>query len=138
MSGALLGLCLALAAAPGTVVFVPGERFTLAWVHSIEKTRWEEDYAVCADTAAPAGAVLHAVQARIRGSGAGMEPPPGAVLRDGWYAYTPAEKQPAALRLSRSGFVPDYELCPAGRDCQPMGHWLPSDGGVTLLSACTR
>jgi hypothetical protein len=141
VSGALLGLCLALAAGPDAAqapVFVPGERFTLAWVHSIEKTRWEEDYAVRADPAAPGGAVLHAVQARIRGSGAGMEPPPGAVLRDGWYAYTPKEAQPARLRLSRSGFVPDYELCPGGARCQPMGHWLASDGGVTLLSACAR
>lgn len=138
MSGALLGLCLALAAAPEVVVFVPGERFTLAWVHSIEKTRWEEDYAVRADATAPAGAVLHAVQARIRGSGAGMEPPPGAVLRDGWYTYTPAETEPPVLRLSRSGFVPDYELCPGGRDCRSMGDWLPSDGGATLLSACAR
>jgi len=142
VTAALLGLCLALAAAPGAAqdatVFVPGERFTLAWVHSIEKTRWEEDYAVRADANAPTGAVLHAVQARIRGSGAGMEPPPGAVWRDGWYAYTPAEAQPAVLRLSRSAFVPDYELCPEGRDCRPMGHWLPSDGGVTLLTACRR
>jgi hypothetical protein len=134
----LLGLCLALAAAPAAVVFVPGHHFTLAWTHSIEKTRWEEDYAVRADATAPAGAVLQAVQARIRGSGAGMEPPPGAVLRDGWYAYTPAEAPPAVLRLSRSGFVPDYELCPGGRDCRPMGAWLPGDGGVTLLSACAR
>jgi hypothetical protein len=131
-------MCLLLAAAPDAAVFVPGDRFTLAWVHSIEKTRWEEDYAVHADAAAPAGAVLHAVQARIRGSGAGMDPPPGSVLRDGWYAYTPTEAQPALLRLSRSGFVPDYELCPGGSDCRPLGAWLPSDGGVTLLRACAR
>jgi hypothetical protein len=137
MGAGALGLCLSLAAsgAAATPVFVAGEQFTLAWLHSIEKTRWEEDYAVRRER----GAVrLHASAARIRGSGAGMEPPPGAVLRDGWYHYRPADPWPAVLRLSRSEFVPDYELCVAGRDCRPLAHWLASDGGATLLTACVR
>jgi hypothetical protein len=145
MSAAAVGLCLSLmagpagahAAAPATAtVFVPGERFILAWVHSIEKTRWEEDYAVVADASSSTGARLIATEARIRGSGAGMEPPPGAVWRDGWYAYVPAERQPALLRLTRSGYVPDYELCPGGAGCRPLGHWLAGDGGVTEVRAC--
>ncbi|WP_296494598.1 DUF1850 domain-containing protein [Rhodoferax sp.] len=133
---ASLGICLSLAAAlQGTpVVFVPVTEFTLAWTHSIEKVRWEEDYAVRFD-AVLGQPVLHAVQARVRGSGAGMEPPPDAVLRQGWYRYTPVTKVPPELRLTRSEFTPDYELCVPGR-CQPMAHWLPSDGGVTLLKAC--
>jgi hypothetical protein len=137
VGAAAIGLCLSLAAAApagADPVFVAGQRFTLAWTHSIEKTRWEEDYRVVVD----GGAVrLHATEARIRGSGAGMEPPPGAVLRDGWYAYRPPEAWPAQLLLSRSGFVADYELCIDSRACRPIAHWLPSDGGATRLRACT-
>jgi hypothetical protein len=134
----MLGLCLSLAAAlhASPAVFVPLTEFTLAWNHSIEKVRWEEDYAVRLD-AVRGLPELHAVQVRVRGSAAGMEPPPDAVLRQGWYHYTPAIKAPPELRLTRSEFTPDYELCVPGR-CQPMAHWLPSDGGVTLLKACRQ
>jgi hypothetical protein len=142
MGAAAIGLCLSLAAAAaGTApVFVATERFTLAWTHSIEKTRWEEDYRVVLGVTEPAdGAAvrLHATQARIRGSGAGMEPPPGAVLSNGWYHYRPAEAFPAQLLLSRSAYVPDYDLCLDGRACRPIAHWLPSDGRATQLKACT-
>ncbi|MBS3996988.1 MAG: DUF1850 domain-containing protein [Hydrogenophaga sp.] len=151
-----LGICLALAAATAPPVFVPAERFTLAWTHSIEKVRWEEDYAVMAgavgaDEAAaneavesPAGRPtaidaapprLHAVAARVRGSAAGMEPPEGARLVDGWYTYTPALPYPTGLRLTRSAYTADYELCVQGA-CRPMANWLPSDGDITLLTAC--
>ena len=149
--GALAGLCLSTARASA---FVPGQLFTLAWVHSIEKVRWEEDYRVVSgggdDVDGGGGARLLATQARVRGSAAGMEPAPGAVLRHGWFAYTPQDKHPEVLRLSRSEFVPDYELCirspssaRAGpgtghEGCRPMGHWLPSDGGVTTVKACLK
>jgi hypothetical protein len=134
----LLGLCLTLTGSPGQPeVFIPGEAFTLAWTHSIERQRWEEDYAVRPGSR-PGSAVLHATQARIRGSGAGMEPPPDARLEAGWYRYTPAGDTPAVLRLSRSAFVPDYELCDPHRGCRPLGHWLPSDGRVTEMTACVR
>jgi hypothetical protein len=129
-----LGLSLAAALQASPVVFVPVTEFTLVWTHSIEKVRWEEDYAVRLD-AVRGQPALHAVQARVRGSAAGMEPPPDAVLRQGWYHYTPAIIDPPELRLTRSEFTPDYEVCMQGR-CQPMADWMPSDGGVTLLKAC--
>ncbi|PKO62884.1 MAG: DUF1850 domain-containing protein [Betaproteobacteria bacterium HGW-Betaproteobacteria-18] len=132
----ILGICLSLAAAlhGSPVVFVPVTEFTLAWTHSIEKVRWEEDYAVRLDplTGQP---LLHAVLARVRGSAAGMEPPPDALLRQGWYQYTPAITTPGELRLTRSEFTPDYEACVQGR-CQSLSVWMASDGGVTLLKAC--
>jgi hypothetical protein len=126
-----LGLCLALAATAAPPVFVPAPQFTLAWTHSIEKVRWEEDYAVLAT--APR---LRAVAARVRGSAAGMEPPPDAHLENGWYHYTPAPAVATPMRLTRSEFTADYELCLA-QHCQLLAHWLPSDGGVTLLWPCT-
>lgn len=148
MGAAVLGVCLALAASlpPGaefadppaaagtvTVRFVPQARFTLAWTHSIEKTRWEEDYRIEQPASGPPALVLE--RARIRGSGAGMEPPAGAVLRQGWYEYVPQAQPRGALRLSRSSYVADYEWCESGH-CRPLGDWLASDGGVTLLWAC--
>ncbi len=130
-----IGICLALAAATGPAVHVPVQQFTLAWMHTIEKVRWEEDYRVQA--AADPGALprLVATAARVKGSAAGMEPAPDARLRNGWFEYTPADPHPQALRLSRSEFAADYELCTNGV-CHPLGHWLPSDGGVTVITAC--
>lgn len=148
MSVSVLGVCLALAAsmpqgadpmvppartgAPH-VVFVPQTAFTLAWTHSIEKTRWEEDYRV---HAGPGGApVLTLEKARIRGTGAGMEPPANAVLRHGWYEYAPANQPQGPMRLTRSRYTPDYSWCAQGR-CRSLGELLPSDGGITLLWPC--
>jgi hypothetical protein len=134
-----VGVCLVLAAmgaAPGHApAFLATENFTLAWMHSIEKVRWEEDYALVRPPSPDAPPVLHATEARVKGSAAGMEPPPDAVLQNGWFRYTPTQRLPSELRLSRSEFVPDYELCMNGR-CHPLSYWLPSDGGVTLLTAC--
>ncbi|MDP2415981.1 MAG: DUF1850 domain-containing protein [Hydrogenophaga sp.] len=131
---ALTGICLALVATAAAPVFVSAERFTLAWTHSIEKVRWEEDYAVM-PSPPPSPPILHAQAARVRGSAAGMEPPDDARLDNGWYTYTPQVRTPTELRLSRSEFTADYELCLNER-CQPMSVWLPSDGGVTRLTAC--
>jgi hypothetical protein len=132
-----LGICLALAATagdPGATVFVPTSRFTLAWTHSIEKVRWEEDYEV--RSAGPSEpAVLAATQARVRGSAAGMEPGPDAVLRDGWYHYRPEQGEHAELWLTRSPYTADYDLCIEGR-CQPLSAWLPTDGWRTRLWPC--
>lgn len=134
-----MGVCLVLAAAASAShpapVFIATERFTLAWTHSIEKVRWEEDYEVLGPATSVAQPVLHATEARVKGSAAGMEPPPDAVLRNGWFSYTPNQRFPSALRLSRSEFVPDYELCMKGT-CRPLSRWLPSDRGATLMSAC--
>lgn len=143
---AALGVCLALAArlpsdglgplpdaSDAHVRFVPAQRFTLAWTHSIEKTRWEEDYRVRRDATGQPRLVLQ--RARIRGSGAGMEPPAGAVLRKGWYEYRPADQPQGTLRLTRSPYTPDYDWCVGGH-CRPLSELLPTDGGVTLLWAC--
>ena len=137
------GLCLALAAQStayppadaAAQAFVPGQHFTLAWTHSIEKIRWEEDYTVhTSDKRRP---YLSLDRARVRGSGAGMEPPADAKRVKGWYEYTPQGTLPPALRLTRSTYTADYTLCADGL-CQPMSHWLASDGDITLMWACAR
>lgn len=136
MSALALGVCLALASSSaGEPVFIATRSFTLAWTHSIEKVRWEEDYEVRAAADGMGTPELVAVGARIKGSGAGMEPPADAVLRNGWYEYRPALPRHDELRLTRSEFTADYEFCVTER-CRPLGAWLPSDGGVTRLYAC--
>jgi hypothetical protein len=130
------GICLALAGMPAhDTVFVPEHAFTLAWTHSIERVRWEERYEVRPPPTGEVTPVLVLVAARIRGSGAGMEPPPDAVLRDGWYEYTPTMPPRHDLLLTRSRYVPDFDFCSA-QGCRSLGTLLPSDGGVTRLSAC--
>ncbi|HLQ85836.1 MAG TPA: DUF1850 domain-containing protein, partial [Salinisphaeraceae bacterium] len=134
MLGAL-GVCLSLAVAPQMPPrFVPTLGFTIAWTHSIEKTRWEEDYTVqLNDDDEP---VLVPGHARILGSGAGMEPPPDATHKSGgWYEYQPQTAPLRALRMTRSTYTADYEWCMHGW-CQPMARIMPSDGNVTLLRPC--
>ncbi len=136
MSLSAIGVCLALASAgAGQHVYIPVQRFTLAWTHSIEKVRWEEDYEVRSTKDGAGTPALVIVAARIHGSGAGMEPPAGAVLRNGWYEYRPPPPLEDELLLARSNFVADYEFCLAS-GCRPMGALLASDGGVTRLFAC--
>ncbi len=132
--GTTLGVCLALAGAPAQPpVFVPAQQFTLAWTHSIERVRWEEDYTII-DGQEPR---LQAGKARIKGSAAGMEPPPEAVKRDGWYEYQPHQWPDTPLRLTRSGYTPDYDWCEQ-QTCQPMEDLLPTDGDITLLYPCRQ
>lgn len=122
-------LCLAIA---GVVAMLNTSTFTLAWQHSIEKTAWQEDWQV-----QPDGLALLA--SRIKGSGAGMEPPEGSVLADGWYHYHPTVPKLPVLRLARSGAVADWMLClPDG--CKPLAGWLPqpvADTADATLSACS-
>lgn len=90
--------------------------FTLAWTHSVEKILWEEDYRVTA-------AGLELTEARVRGAGAGMEPPAGAIFQDGSWRYRPALPPLEELVLADAGVVPDHDLCVAGR-CRPLHAWL--------------
>lgn len=124
----MVGFCLVVA---GVLRFaVPSSEFTLDWIHSIEKTHWQEDYVVSAGT-------LILEQARIKGSGAGMEPPAGAQWRDGWWHYRPALPPQARLRLTRSHFTTDYSLC-WNKQCRTLTDLIGegADGDVVVVQAC--
>ena len=115
--------------AAGLSFALPLPAFTLAWTHSIEKIRWEEDYLL-------AKGGLKLVAARIRGSGAGMEPPADAVLRDGVWHYRPAQDFVEKLRLTRSAYAADYELCrPDG--CAPLAAVVGSVDAAPLVEMFT-
>ncbi|WP_258045651.1 DUF1850 domain-containing protein [Mesorhizobium sp. NBSH29] len=88
--------------------------FTLSWTHSVEKTRWEEDWKL-----KPAG--LQIITARVKGSGAGMEPAPDAILVDGWWTYRPAVPIQNQLVLAASGAtVSGWQICGGGK-CRTIG-----------------
>ena len=118
-----MSLCI-LAAGKTTVLAVAA--FTLSWTHSVEKTRWEEDWRVT-----PAG--LEIVEARVKGSGAGMEPPEGAVLKDGWWTYAPKIGPRPAVMLAASGAT-GGRLDAVRRSDLP-GAWAEA-GEPVELSAC--
>jgi hypothetical protein len=109
--------------------------FTLSWVHSAQKSEIQEDWRVGADG-------LRVIATRIKGSAAGYDPPPDAVLRDGWWHYDPHVPPLPELRLARSGAVADWQLCGDGV-CKPISSYLPGEpaGGAQeplSLSACPR
>jgi hypothetical protein len=116
-------VCLYLA---GRATVVAASAFTLAWTHSVEKTRWEEDWRLGA-------AGLELLEARIKGSGAGMEVPDGARLRDGVWVYRPTLPPQKALLLARSGATGEgWEICGDGR-CTRFG---TSQAAPAEIRAC--
>jgi hypothetical protein len=122
-----LSLCLASAGVVKTLVLAA---FTLAWTHSIEKVEWQEDWRLTPD-----GLVLE--QARVKGSGAGMEPPPDARLIDGWFQWHPRRAPMPQLVLGNSGAAGEWRLCSAGK-CRTLSEILghPVGVNVTVMSAC--
>lgn len=123
------GVCLA---AGKLLAALPIASFTLAWTHSIEKTRWEEDWQI-------RDRQLTISEARIKGAGAGMEPPLGAILKNGVWHYRPADRADRAgpVVLAHSPYAAGYELCDRNR-CQPLAELLPGigDHASIELSVC--
>jgi hypothetical protein len=118
-----VSLCIA---AAGKMVTLAVAAFTLSWTHSVEKTRWEEDWRVT-----PAG--LELVEARVKGSGAGMEPPQDAVLKNGWWVYAPKIPPRREVALAASGATGEgWSLCAEGQ-CRVIG---AAAGEPAVLRAC--
>lgn len=91
--------------AGGKAVAFAAAAFTLSWTHSVERIRWEEDWRLT-----PAG--LELIEARVRGSGAGMEVPDGAVLEDGAWRYRPTLPPQRSISLASSGATGSgWRLC---------------------------
>ena len=109
--------------------------FTLTWIHSVEKIEWQEDWRIT-----PQG--LQIVEARVKGSGAGMEPPPEARLVDGWFQWQPRRPPQPELVLGNSGAAGEWRLCHDGRvrGCQTLSEIFshPIGANVTTLKACEK
>ena len=127
--GGGVSLCLASA---GVVKTLSVAAFTLTWTHSIEKVDWQEDWRVT-----PRG--LELVQARVKGSGAGMEPPPEARLIDGWFRWRPEGGPKPQVVLGNSGAAGEWQLCHDG-NCRTVsdifGH--PPGTDLTIMKACNN
>jgi len=119
-----LGICLLV----GTQLRarLPGDEFSLAWQHSVARTRWEERYEV-------RHGELALVEATVAGTGAGMEPPPEAIYAGGRWRWRPATPPLAELRLTHSRFTQDYELCWAGR-CSKLGALIHARSRTEVVS----
>lgn len=112
--------------AGGKVAVMAASAFTLAWTHSVQKTGWQEDWRIT-----PAG--LELVEARVKGSGAGMDPPEGAALIDGWWVWKPALPAQPRLVLAASGATASgWSVC-VGDECVKLGDRA---GGPVTLEPC--
>ena len=114
--------------AGSTIAPVMAGAITLAWTHSVEKIVWEEDW-----RSGVAG--LELVEARVRGSGAGMEPPPEARFKDGVYSWRPSVPPQKEIVMRRSGATADWRICVAGR-CRPMEAYVPAEADPVVMRVC--
>ena len=121
-----MSLCLA----AGALVAAEGnDEIVLAWRHSVQKTRWEEVW-----RATLAGIVL--AEARVESSGAGMDPPDGAQLENGFWRWTPALPPQREVVMRRSGATADWQVC-VRSICRPMGELLPAEADPVTLRRCS-
>jgi len=84
---------------------------TLRWIHSVEKTVWEEVWQ-------PAAGHLVLLEARIEGSGAGMEPPPEARRLGRFFVWAPMQRFDR-VDLAQSGAAGTWTIC------DPQGCFAP-------------
>jgi hypothetical protein len=110
----------------GTMLWLAAPAFTLAWTHSVERTRWRETWAV-----EPGALTLKT--AEIKGFGAGMEPGPEARLVDGWLTWHPDVPPVPALHLAASGATGGgWTFCADGT-CRTLG---AEAGAAVTLAPC--
>lgn len=121
-----MGLCLAGA---GLTVHLAVATFSLGWTHTVERTAWMEDWRVEADG-------LSLVRARIKGSGAGMDPPPEARLVDGWFTWVPRDSWRRSIVLRRALGTGDWHFCAPDIPCRPLGNMLGTEADPVTLTAC--
>ncbi|WP_047308645.1 DUF1850 domain-containing protein [Rhodopseudomonas palustris] len=122
-----MSLCVASA---GVIKTLAVAAFTLAWTHSIEKTEWQEDWRVT-----PQG--LELIAARVKGSGAGMEPAPEARLVNGWFQWRVTRPPQRELMLGNSGMAGEWRLC-AHERCWTLSQILGHAAGAypTTMRSC--
>lgn len=100
-----MAICIA---ATGAIKVIAATAFVLSWSHSVEKTRWIENWSV-------EGGKLQLTQARVKGSGAGMDPGENAVLNDDWWVWTPDTPAVPEIVLASSGATGGgWKLCHQG------------------------
>ena len=109
----------------GLLTVALGQSATISWHHSVEKILWEEDY-----RAASKNLILE--EARIRGTGAGMDIPNDAVFQGGSWHYHPGISHLPEVRLSHSPFTEPYTICAKGQ-CQTLPEWMPGLAPIEMV-----
>lgn len=109
----------------GALALAASNGFTLEWTHSVQRTAWVEhwrtaDGALILDTAA------------VRGSGAGMEPGDGAVLRGGWWVWPVGRTLPEVTLAASGATGGGWRLC-ADAGCVTIG---AQAGAPVRISPC--
>ena len=102
MSGICLGVAMSVIQA-----VLPGDSLELSWQHSVEKIQWTERYSL-------EDRRIVLTEATVEGSGAGMEPPDGAVFDGKEWRYKPVLPPMKSVLLTRSSFTSDYRVCQDG------------------------
>ena len=113
----------------GETVRIAVTVFSLSWIHTVEKIPWQETWLVEPDA-------LVLAQARIKGSGAGMEPPDDAKLIDGWYVWAPASPRRSEVVLRNRAGIDDWRLCAENIACLPVHEILGRQTDRITLKAC--
>ena len=111
-----------------TIAKIATLTFTLSWQHSVQKTQWIETWRVLPTT-------LELVEAKVEGTGAGMEPPEGAVFDGRFWRWKPTVGPLPEVRLSRSDVLPQgWQLCtPDG--CRAVAS-AADRADVVILKSC--
>lgn len=122
----MTALCLA---GGGAVVRLAVAAFTLGWSHTVEHTRWEEDWSVH-----PNG--LRLETARVEGSGAGMDPGPDARRVGAMWVWHPGMELPAVSLRRAVEAGDDWRICTGSDGCQTLGALLPRAADPVQISAC--
>lgn len=121
-----MNLCLH---ASGKTVALAVEAFTLLWTHSVEKIEWREMWRVTEE-----GLVIE--RASVEGSGAGMEIPAGAVLKNGAWVYSPDLPPLAIAHFADAGRGrDDWTIC-ADEVCRKIGDIVPAAGTTLAFYPC--
>ncbi len=112
------------------IAVIAAQAFTLSWTHTVEKTGWEEDWRLTDN-------LLVLETARIKGSGAGMEPPDDARLVGGWWQYHPEHRQLKELRLANNGGAAGaWRICVQGR-CRALPS-APGSASEYVIRPCAH
>ena len=120
-----MALCIA---GGGATIKIASLAFMLSWTHSVQKTQWEEDWAVTPDG-------LRLTEARIESTGAGMEMPDTAKFDGRFWRWTPELAPLSALQLRRSEAVPEgYRLCTA-QGCRRIAG-IEETADIVTLAPC--
>jgi hypothetical protein len=96
-----------------------GLLFSLSWTHSVEKTQWIEHWAIKENN-------LVLQEVFVKGSGAGIDPAPNAILDHGWYRWKPMQAVILpSISMANSELTPDnWMLCQLNFNSEPTSECL--------------